>query len=71
MIMQKLRRTGNSYAVTIPREEVTRLGLQEGDLVGIEVRKVRAWPELSPELRAAAEESWREAEAAYRYLAEH
>ncbi len=71
MITQKLRRTGNSYVVTVPKEEVDRLGLQEGDLVGVEVRKVQAWPVLSPELRAAAEESWKEAEAAYRYLAEH
>lgn len=69
MIQQKVRRTGNSYAVTIPREEVERLGLHEGDVVAIEVKRVESWPVLSPELRTAAEESWADAEAAYRYLA--
>ena len=70
MITQKLRRVGNSYVVTIPREEVERQHLQEGDLVGIEVRKMQLWPELSPELQEAAERSWAAGEVAYRYLAE-
>ena len=70
MITQKIRRTGNSYAVTITREEMEHLGLQEGDLVAVEVRKLETWPALSPEWREAAEESWAEDEAAYRYLAE-
>ncbi|HEX5500966.1 MAG TPA: hypothetical protein VFW96_00005 [Thermomicrobiales bacterium] len=69
MNVQKVRRVGNSYVVTVPREEIERQGLQEGDLVGVEVRKLETWPALSPDLRAAAEESWAEHEAAYRYLA--
>lgn len=70
MITQKLRRVGNSYVVTIPREEVERQNLQEGDLVGVEVRKMQFWPELSPEVREAYERTWSAHEAAYRYLAE-
>lgn len=69
MIQQKVRRTGNSYAVTIPREEIERLGLHEGDVVAIQVTRVESWPVLSPELRATADESWADAEEAYRYLA--
>lgn len=69
MIQQKIRRTGNSYAVTIPREEIDRLDLHEGDLVAVEVSKLESWPVLSPELRAAAEESWADGEEGYRYLA--
>jgi putative addiction module antidote len=71
MIMQKIRRAGNSYVVTIPKEEAERLGLHEGDLVGVEIRKLEVRPIMTPELQAAWERSWRRGEAAYRYLAEH
>ena len=71
MITQKIRRSGNSYIVTVPREEIERQGLREGDLVGVEIRKLDVRPALTPELRAAMERSWDRAEAAYRYLAEH
>ena len=71
MNVQKIRRNGNSYAVTITREEMERLGLNEGDFVSVEVRKMDLRPVLSPELRAAMDRSWARAEGAYRYLAEH
>ncbi|MDQ6662080.1 MAG: AbrB/MazE/SpoVT family DNA-binding domain-containing protein [Chloroflexota bacterium] len=71
MITQKLRRVGNSFVVTIPKEEAERQNLQEGDLVGIEVRKVHLKPEMSPEVKAAYERSWELYEADYRYLADH
>ncbi len=70
MITQKLQRLGDRYVVTIPEEEVERQNLREGDTVEVAVRKLADWPELSPELRAAAERSWEAGEAAYRYLAE-
>lgn len=71
MVVQKVRVSGNSYIVTIPKEEVERLELQEGDLVGVEFRKMQVRPELTLELREAAERSWQRAADAYRYLAEH
>ncbi|HYU76544.1 MAG TPA: AbrB/MazE/SpoVT family DNA-binding domain-containing protein [Ktedonobacteraceae bacterium] len=70
MLMQKLRKVGNSFVVTIPKEEAERQNLQEGDMVGIEVRKVHLKPEMSPEVKAAFERSWKAYEADYRYLAE-
>lgn len=69
MTTQKLRRVGNSLVVTIPKEEAERLELHEGDFVGVDVRKVRVRPELTPEIRAAFERSWELYEADYRYLA--
>ncbi len=56
MIVGKLRRIGESMVVTIPHEEVDRLGLAEGDTVSIEARKVTLVPhhELRPELEAIA-----------------
>jgi antitoxin component of MazEF toxin-antitoxin module len=68
MITQRLRRAGNSYVVTIPRAEVERLGIAEGDLVAIELQPAEIRPVLTPELRAVAEESWQRNQAAYRYL---
>ena len=33
MKMQKIRKSGNNYVVTIPKDEMERLGLHEGDMV--------------------------------------
>lgn len=71
MIQQKLCKAGNSYVVTIPREEVERRGLEEGQLLAIEVRPVEIRPVLSPALREALDATWVRDEKAYRYLAEH
>lgn len=70
VLTQRLRRAGNSYVVTIPPEEVERLGLSEGEMVGIEVRKLSIRPLLSPELQQAAERSWEKYEDLYRRLRE-
>lgn len=69
MLVQRLRKVGNSYVVTVPREEVDAQGLREGDLVALEVRPVELRPALSPEVRRAFEASWERNEAGYRRLA--
>ena len=71
MIWQKLRKVGNSYVVTIPKEEVERKNLQEGQLLAVEIQPAEVRPVLSQELRKAFEESWQRNEEAYRYMAEH
>ncbi len=71
MILQKLRKVGNSYVVTIPKEEVEHLKLEEGQLLTVEIRPAEIRPVMTPELRKAFEESWRRNEPGYRYLAEH
>ena len=70
MIQQKLRKVGNSYVVTIPKDEVRRRGLREGQLLAVEIQPLEVRPTLRPELREAFEESWARHEAAYRYLAQ-
>ncbi len=70
MIQQKLRKVGNSYVVTIPKDEVQRRGLREGQLLAVDVQPLEVYPALRPELREAFEESWARSEQAYRYLAE-
>ena len=69
MIRQKLRKVGNSYVVTIPRAEVERQKLAEGQLLAVEVHPLEVRHPLPPDLQAAFDASWREHEAAYRYLA--
>ena len=69
MIQQKLRRVGNSYVVTIPKEEVERRGLREGQLLAVEVQPLEIRPMLPPDVRRAFEASWRRNEPGYRYLA--
>jgi putative addiction module antidote len=71
MFQQKLRKVGNSYVVTIPKEEVERQHLQDGQLLSIEIRPAEIRPVISPDLRKAFEESWQQYEQTYRYLAEH
>jgi antitoxin component of MazEF toxin-antitoxin module len=70
MIQQILRRSGNSYVVTIPKEEVERRGLHEGQLLGIEITPLEIRPLLRPELRDAFEQSWDRSQDAYRLLAD-
>lgn len=71
MNIGKLRRSGNSFIVTVPRDEVERLGLVEGQLVAVEVRPVEVRPSLTPDLREAFEVEFARGEEALRYLAEH
>jgi antitoxin component of MazEF toxin-antitoxin module len=68
MIQQKLRKVGNSYVVTIPRDEVERRHLREGQLLAVEIQPLEVRPTLAEDLRAALEETWQQDEPAYRYL---
>lgn len=70
MIRQKLRKVGNSYVVTIPKDEVERLQLHEGQLLDIDVQPLEVIPLMRPAVLQAFEESWERNEDAYRYLAE-
>lgn len=58
MIRQKLYKIGNSYFVPIPRQEVARLGLREGQLLELEIQPARSSPAIAPEILEAFEASW-------------
>lgn len=68
MLQQRLRKVGNSYVVTIPKEEVRRRNLQEGQLVSVEIHALEVRPALASDLREAILATWEEDEAALRYL---
>ncbi len=71
MIWQKLRKVGNNYVITIPKEEVERLKLRESQLLAIEIQPAEIYLMMPPDLDKAFEESWQRNEPGYRYLAEH
>ena len=70
MQIVKLRERGNSFVVTVPRKEVERLHLREGDLVNIQLTPAGDHPQLAPDLEAVFDEVFTKHEAALRYLAE-
>lgn len=69
MITQQLRKTGNSYVVTVPKEEVERRGWQEGQLLAVQFTEVELRPVLGDDFRQAIDERWERNEEALRYLA--
>jgi antitoxin component of MazEF toxin-antitoxin module len=71
MFWQKLLKVGDSYVVTIPKEEVERLNLHEGQLLAIEIHPSEIDLAKSTDLSMAFDESWQRNEPGYRYLAEH
>lgn len=70
MITQHLRKTGNSYVVTVPKEEVDRRGWKEGQFLAVQLTELEIRPVLSPELVTIVDELLDEHEDALRYLAE-
>jgi antitoxin component of MazEF toxin-antitoxin module len=70
MITQQLRKVGNSYVVTVPKDEVERRGWQEGQLLAVQLTALEVRPVLGDDLREAIEERWDRNEEALRYLAD-
>ena len=71
MHASKLKRSGNSFVVTVPREVVERMKLKEGQLVSVEVRPVEVRPALAPDLEAIFDDLLERHEPGLRYLAGH
>jgi AbrB family looped-hinge helix DNA binding protein len=69
--VQRVRRTGNSFVVTIPKDQAEQLGISEGDYVDVSIQPLELRPRLSPDVRAAFERVWKKNEAGFRYLADH
>jgi len=51
-----IRKSGNSFVITVPREEMQRVGVKPGDHVLVEIRPVDIRPRLIPELQRVADE---------------
>jgi len=70
VIAQQLRKVGNSYVVTVPKDEVERRGWQEGQLLAVQLSALEVRPILRRELQEIVDELLDEHEDALRYLAE-
>ncbi len=70
MILQKTRRSGNSLAVTIPKDVVDELGLHEGDMVALEINRAEVKVEMRPHVRKAFEAVMSDYAAGIAYLAD-
>jgi antitoxin component of MazEF toxin-antitoxin module len=70
MFQQQVRRSGNSLVVTIPKEEVERLGLREGQLVAVDVTPLETRPVLPPDLQEIIDRQGEAMKPALRWLAD-
>ena len=71
MFTTQLRKVGNSWVVTVPREEMERLGIAEGATVTVEVREARVTvePVLADDLREASDWALEKGRRGLEYLA--
>ena len=69
MITQRLRKVGNSYVVTVPKEEVERRTWRAGQLLALQLTELEVRPILRREIREIVDELLDEHEDALRYLA--
>jgi len=70
-MLEKVRKTGNSLAVTISKGEAARHNLREGDFVEVRLNKVTMRPELPQDTRAAFEAVRKEYAEGIEYLADN
>jgi antitoxin component of MazEF toxin-antitoxin module len=50
-----IRRSGNSFVIRVPREEMERVGVEEGEYVTVEIRALDVRPRLPNDLRTSVE----------------
>lgn len=70
-MISTLRKNGNSVVITIPREELERVGAHEGDMVEVQIRPVDIRPRLTPALEAALKIELENGREALEYLGNH
>jgi putative addiction module antidote len=70
MIEARIRKQGNSFVVTIPRDEMERYHLTEGDEIAFAPTRIEKSYVLSPELAALVDQVIEEDREALEYLAD-
>jgi len=71
MFTTQLRKVGNSWVVTVPRDEMEKLGIAEGATVVVEVREARVSvePVVPADLREASKRALEKTRRGLEYLA--
>jgi antitoxin component of MazEF toxin-antitoxin module len=50
-----IRRSGNSFIIRVPREEMARLGVEVDEYVQVDIRPVEIRPKLPPDVQATVD----------------
>jgi antitoxin component of MazEF toxin-antitoxin module len=70
-MITRIRRSGNSFIIRIPREEMERVGLEVDDYVLVELRPADVRPKLAADLMDAVEAEIPLSVDAFRLLADN
>ncbi|MDQ6674545.1 MAG: hypothetical protein M3069_28065 [Chloroflexota bacterium] len=70
-MISTLRKNGNSIVLTIPREELERVGAHEGDMVDVQIRPVDVTPRLTPDLEEVFKIEMANGRETLEYLGRH
>ena len=68
-MLTTIRRSGNSFVIRVPREEMERIGIEEGEPVSVEIRAVEVRPRLPKHLRDSVEVEIERSAQAFKRLA--
>jgi len=68
MIQAQVRKSGNSFVVTIPKSEMERLGLDEGQMVALDITPLELKPVARPQIAAILERTTERATPLMHYL---
>ena len=66
-----LRKSGGSIVISIPREELDRVGAHVGDMVEVQIRPVEIRPRLTPNLERSLQIELANGREALKYLGSH
>ena len=55
-VITTIRRSGNSFVIRVPREEMERAGVRPDEHVLVEIRPIEIRPKLTPQLQSVAEQ---------------
>ena len=69
MNIQQIRKVGNSFVITVPKDVVEQNGWHEGTQVAVELTEMETRPVLRPEIKAIIDDIWEENVEAMNYLA--
>ena len=68
---QKIRRSGNSYVITIPADVIERHDLKQDDLVRVQLQVLDVVPRIAPDLQESLAYALEGSDEALRYLRDH
>jgi antitoxin component of MazEF toxin-antitoxin module len=70
-VITTIRRSGNSFVIRVPREEMERVGVGVDEYVSVEIRPIEIRPGLAADLREAVDAEVPLSSEAFRLLAEN